>query len=846
MARTNTRTQGSKTGPATPVHGTSSTDASLGDKTAATGTPKKVLEDRSPTNLDDSPPIKHHLTDVETVEEDDEEEPNKNREAELASLSDLDEALSDGASSYGDEPALDGSPDLKDLIRLGQEHCRAPCTLTNNEGVKTASVCGKTVVECARHAETRLGQGRSGQGKYRYAIGTYSKVPVSRGYTGHGIAPPQGFYFTDEQLHGFKQAEMAEMSHLVQGMNDDVTDKEEMNELARDLRVKFADPSTELPRSKKASPQKGSSEYLRKALAADSGSRMPKAPAPELWFGMIHTKRGDKWVTPNLTEATTATTEKGCRMEHIFKNQGEAEAWLTGDDESDNDEDIPGLTPRHGQPPYESDDSSDPGSDCNRSGRRKLARRQAKKQAQKARKRQAAREAVKSSGHKSEKKKPQKSSSSRGGKKKPQKSGRSSKKQTRHKSNYSSDPSSSSSSGSESDSEDDSNDSSSTSSGESDEESKSSSSDNSSTEDRRSSRHKKKSKKAKKARKPRPKTDGFHKYQNDDPSTGDSQRVYGMSINGTKIDKEVAPDKMRRADQVSMYTAAVDVTSLPGGWNSNKGVSEEMFSESQKIVQLTASILASSNKARGMEIQDTSWNSTIRHSLGKMKNREDVFEFVKKLGKSKKSAFRQEGNLIQHFLYQRQYAGTYIREYSRSSLLTRLTSKSFTYFFSLGDAIRQLAYNHPNWEGGPAKAMLTFHSEKLLEIRLFAVSRKQLILQIYSYLRDAHAKDFYHESMSGALWERIGDLSMAAPGANNGGGGGGNNAGDGTTRCGWCNNKDLHKLLNLPGQKSQCPFKNLTEKSKAREGAKWVVDEKRTTPAKDVQELLATALSQFA
>jgi hypothetical protein len=42
-----------------------------------------------------------------------------------------------------------------------------------------------------------------------------------------------------------------------------------------------------------------------------------------------------------------------------------------------------------------------------------------------------------------------------------------------------------------------------------------------------------------------------------------------------------------------------------------------MFSESQKIVQLTASILASSNKAAGMEIQDTSWNSTIRHSLGK-------------------------------------------------------------------------------------------------------------------------------------------------------------------------------------------------------------------------------------
>jgi hypothetical protein len=42
-----------------------------------------------------------------------------------------------------------------------------------------------------------------------------------------------------------------------------------------------------------------------------------------------------------------------------------------------------------------------------------------------------------------------------------------------------------------------------------------------------------------------------------------------------------------------------------------------------------------------------------------------------------------------------------------------------------------------------------FHSEKLMEIRQFAASRKQLILQIYTYLRDAQAKDFYHESMAG-------------------------------------------------------------------------------------------------
>jgi hypothetical protein len=327
----------------------------------------------------------------------------------------------------------------------------------------------------------------------------------------------------------------------------------------------------------------------------------------------------------------------------------------------------------------------------------------------------------------------------------------------------------------------------------------------------------------------------YHKFQREDPSTG-------MSINGVKIDGVVAPDSMRRKDRGSLYNASVDVTSLPGGWNSNKGVSEELFNESQKIAQLTSSILASTNKVRGMEIQDTSWSSTIRHSLGKVKGREDLFEFVKKLQKSKKAAFKQECNLIQHYLYQRSYDGKYIREYCRSSLLGVLWARSFKNFFDLGDAIRQLAYDHPNWESGLARAMLHFHSEKLMEIRQFSVSRKQLILQVYTYLRDAQAKDFYHESMAGAIWERIGKLSLPPPGASGTPGTPGTPAGP--TKCSHCASLDLHKLFNVLGQKPLCPVKAVP-RAKAKEAALWVISQKRSTPTKDKVELINEAAVQF-
>jgi hypothetical protein len=41
-----------------------------------------------------------------------------------------------------------------------------------------------------------------------------------------------------------------------------------------------------------------------------------------------------------------------------------------------------------------------------------------------------------------------------------------------------------------------------------------------------------------------------------------------------------------------------------------------LFQETQKMAQLTQTMMASTNKLQGMEIQDTSWNSTIRHGSG--------------------------------------------------------------------------------------------------------------------------------------------------------------------------------------------------------------------------------------
>jgi hypothetical protein len=57
--------------------------------------------------------------------------------------------------------------------------------------------------------------------------------------------------------------------------------------------------------------------------------------------------------------------------------------------------------------------------------------------------------------------------------------------------------------------------------------------------------------------------------------------------------------------------------------------------------------------------------------------------------------------------------------------------------------------------------------------------------------------------------------------------------------------KELHRLANVPGQRGLCPVKDITDKVKAKEAAKWVVDQKHEDPSKDLESLCLSAKIRF-
>ena len=190
-----------------------------------------------------------------------------------------------------------------------------------------------------------------------------------------------------------------------------------------------------------------------------------------------------------------------------------------------------------------------------------------------------------------------------------------------------------------------------------------------------------------------------------------------------------------------------------------------------------------------------------------------LFGFVKSVNDSKRPALDQQEHALQVFLRARRYDEDYTQEYVRAGFFVQLTTASFNYYMELLNTARQLAYDHSTrWEGGPARAMLEFHSKKLLEIRMFALTRKMLVLRTYTYLRDASKQGFYDNRMSEALWKQV-TLTTGDPT---------DSGGDQREtpalqdrngepkQCSQCKNKRLHQLLRVKHLRSACPFKDVT------------------------------------
>jgi hypothetical protein len=765
----------------------------------------------------------------QTPEQAEAEDASEGEESGTNHGSDLDAELGgdDETDSNYDSDDFENPPEISSLILLEDHHCRAPTQVKSTNGSKVSCYCGKLGSECGRHKEREV---------YRCNPGYYTGMsnPL-RGFKGHGRI---GVYYTNEQYAALRLQENTEMDVLVASQRDTVSDgDEEAAEFSREARVSFGssvevididNSSVDQPTNTARTP-----EELRASLEAVTGGRKksrPKQnkndqPSSEPYYAFID-PNGRRWILQDFDQVRLCldTGWGGLKLHKVFITLAEATKWKSQVTSAAEDS-ASFSTLRYGaqHPPISGVDkmSREPPK-AKRSPSRTKSRSKGK----------GGGGSSSSSSDDSEEDSDSKSTSSSGSdgrktkKKTPRNDKRRSKRNTRgqqHKKHLDdSDPSSSESSSSSS------------------EDSKS----DSTVERRRSRRRRRRTTKKKRSKK-RSSSRGRRKsYNGPDPSVGDKEHIHKLAVDGTEIDNVVGPPDMRTKDVTELFNAATDITSIPGMLGSNLSL-EETSDDVRNTTEMAATLVATA-MGRTPRIHDSLWQSTKRHAMTQIKDKVSLFSFVKAVGKDKEAAFKKQSSAIRMLMYRRHYSKDAISEYLQNGLLPRISRESFRCYFSLLQAVRQLTYDHSIWEGGPGKAMLDYHSIRLLQVRRHALSRKMLILETYVYLRDAEAKSFYHESMTENLWEMMAELTTqqaAMIESSLGGDVETSPAKEGTARCSHCRNASLHKLLGIQPTKMVCYFIDLAQ-AKARKAAGEAVAEFKENPEKNLKEICRAALTK--
>jgi len=333
------------------------------------------------------------------------------------------------------------------------------------------------------------------------------------------------------------------------------------------------------------------------------------------------------------------------------------------------------------------------------------------------------------------------------------------------------------------------------------------------TKKKKGKNHKKK-RKGRSRRKQEPRPAPYSITKGKDISTGDKDKIFGMDVSGTTIDKVLAPTGMRAKEMDGVYDVTADITSLPGMFSSRG----DMDQENRKVDDPTTSMMEllmahTAGNSKKRHLQDPLWQKITKHGLGLVKDAETLEKLLVDVTDAEYSVFENQRFLLHAFLRPYHYSEDDIEAYCDKGFLPTLVTITYRNYVQLLGAIRnlQLNYNGHDWRNSPAKAMLDFHSDKLLAIRTGSRLKKFHLLRTYTYLRDARVHKFQDLSMNKSIWSKLAELESklamaqmaAAPSQeqlppNK----------EPTTiiSCPHCKNHVLHQRLGLAHTKIVCPL----------------------------------------
>jgi hypothetical protein len=240
-----------------------------------------------------------------------------------------------------------------------------------------------------------------------------------------------------------------------------------------------------------------------------------------------------------------------------------------------------------------------------------------------------------------------------------------------------------------------------------------------------------------------------------DSSAGKPNEIYGRSIQvEPEVLKLLCPKGVTASVRKEIMEAAIDVVSLPGKFTSSK-IGETPTIDGGHImdqfVEAVGNMTDTNARRGGSLLRDTQWQLPTRNALDKIKTVDDLNSAAEELSGQSDNVTNNMDSAFKEILYNAGWSPSDSDSFCMTGLLPRLIRSSLLSFLEMHMHFQKLAIKHNTQWDEVGWEYVYHHARALSRIRRLALTRNQMILQVYIYLRDQKSKGFLDISLLGAM-----------------------------------------------------------------------------------------------
>jgi hypothetical protein len=324
---------------------------------------------------------------------------------------------------------------------------------------------------------------------------------------------------------------------------------------------------------------------------------------------------------------------------------------------------------------------------------------------------------------------------------------------------------------------------------------------------------------------------GSPKLYGEDPSKGQPGKMYDESIYTGAAVKILSPPHSSAETREDLMEAVPDVGSLPG---KLIGAASELNDQVANSIQAIAEHAAQKNNVM---LKDTQFRYHSKNTLSKISSLESLVELADEFNKHMEKVTEAAKQAIAEILRNACWSEEHIKAYLESGGIVRLIERSMQYWLQLLLHLKNMHKPTEDWNDR-VQIHVDYHAKQLALIRKYAANRSQMVLRVYTYLRDEAAQGFKSLKLLTKITDhvqtRLLESKMTAL----------TNRDNGTIskdQCAHCHTTSIHK-----GGQPECvlkPWKNMKARTMAKEIARRAIsgNEILSVVLKDVMEREADA-----